>query len=91
MQITDVRITLLKKPEGKVRAFASVVFDGQLAIHDFRVIEGARGRFVSMPARKDAAGGFRETVQPVNAEMDRMLQTVILRAFEDELARPEHR
>ena len=90
MQITEIRIHLLKKPEGKVRAFASVVFDGQLAIHDFRVIEGARGRFVSMPSRKDTAGAYRETVQPVNAEMDRLLQTRILRAFEDELARPEN-
>ncbi len=52
MQITDIRITLAGRPErGRLRAFCSVTFDDQLAIHDIRIIQGDRQLFMAMPSR----------------------------------------
>ena len=88
MNITDIRIVRLKTPQGQTRAFAEVTFDGELAIRDFKVIETPRGLFVSMPARRAPDGRFHDLVIPVTGELRERIQTSVLRAYEDELARP---
>lgn len=88
MNITEIRIIRLKTPQGQTRAFAEVVFDGELAIRDFKVVETPRGLFVSMPARRSQDGRFLDLVIPVTGEFRERLQSQILRAYEDELARP---
>lgn len=54
MNITEI-IVKLAGPEdpGRPRllAYASVVFDDQLAVHDLKVIEGRNGLFVAMPSK----------------------------------------
>ena len=52
MEITEIRIKLVNNPREKLRAFASVTFDGDLVIRDIKIIEGADGLFVAMPSRK---------------------------------------
>ncbi len=52
MEITEIRIRLVNNPREKLRAFASVTFDGELAIRDIKIIEGTDGLFVAMPSRK---------------------------------------
>ena len=42
MKVTEVRISPAKG--GKVRAFASVVFDDCFIVNDLRVIEGREGQ-----------------------------------------------
>ena len=53
MNITDVRVKLLKKDEGKLKAVASIIIDGVFVVHDIKVIEGGEGCFIVMPSRKD--------------------------------------
>ncbi|MFZ2959196.1 MAG: SpoVG family protein [Candidatus Ozemobacteraceae bacterium] len=90
MRITDIRIHLLPRPfTSKLRAFASITLDEMLVIHDFRVIEGNRGIFVAVPSRKTTDGEFRDIVVPITSEADHLLCSNILRAYEDEAARPE--
>ncbi|MBF0500888.1 MAG: septation protein SpoVG family protein [Candidatus Riflebacteria bacterium] len=90
MKITDIRIHLIRQPTSKLRAFASITIDDMLAIHDFRVIAGNRGLFVSVPSKKTQQGDFRDIVVPITSEADHLLCSQILRAYEDELARPEN-
>ena len=55
MIITEVRFKLCDvnaETGDRLRAFASVVFDGCYKVHDIRVIEGNGGLFVAMPSRK---------------------------------------
>ena len=53
MVITEAWIKLMMpKGKGRLLAFASVVLDNMLAIHDLKIIEGSAGLFVSMPDRK---------------------------------------
>lgn len=80
MQITGVRI---KKTENKnrLRAVASITIDDAFAIHDIRVIEGAKGLFVSMPARRNAEGVFVDVAHPINTETRHYVEKVVLDAY----------
>ncbi|MBF0408110.1 MAG: septation protein SpoVG family protein [Candidatus Riflebacteria bacterium] len=91
MRITSVRINLLLPPKGSIRAFASVIFDDFLMIRDFKIIDSRRGVFVSYPSKKITDGVYREVIQSMNSDADRTIKDAIMRAYEDELARPENK
>ena len=52
MQITDVKIRKVFE-EGPMKAIVSVTFDGQLAVHDIKVIYARDRYFIVMPSRKN--------------------------------------
>lgn len=52
MEITEVRVKLITRPNDKLRAFCSITLDGSFVIRDLKVIEGTKGLFVAMPSRK---------------------------------------
>ncbi|MCK4244524.1 MAG: septation protein SpoVG family protein [Candidatus Omnitrophica bacterium] len=52
MEITETRITLMEKPNSRLRAYASITFDNNFVVKDLRVIEGRSGLFVAMPSRR---------------------------------------
>ncbi len=78
MEITDVRVRRTVATETKIRATASVVVSGCFVVHDFRVIEGVNGLFVSMPCRRNADGSFRDIAHPITAEFrERLMQSIM--------------
>ncbi|KAF0241386.1 MAG: stage V sporulation protein [Planctomycetota bacterium] len=52
MQITEVRVKLVCRPNDKLRAFCSITLENALVIRDIKIIDGSRGPFVAMPSRK---------------------------------------
>jgi stage V sporulation protein G len=52
MEITETKISLVNKPNSRLRAYASVTFDNSFVVREIRVIEGKNGLFVAMPSRK---------------------------------------
>ena len=81
MKVTEVRISPAKG--GKVRAFASVVFDDCFIVNDLRVVEGREGQvFVTMPARKTRNGQMRDIAHPLNAETREGIETLVLEEYE---------
>lgn len=77
MEVTEVRISPAKG--GKVRAFASVVFDDCFIVNDLRVIEGREGQvFVSMPGRKTRNGQMRDIAHPLDSTTRAMIETRVL-------------
>ncbi len=52
MNITEIRIKLVRSEHDKLRGFASMTLDDSLVIRDIKVIEGQKGLFVAMPSRK---------------------------------------
>ena len=52
MEISEVRVKLIARPNDKLRAFCSVTFDNAFVIRDLKIIEGTKGAFVAMPSRK---------------------------------------
>lgn len=80
MEITDIRIKKITG-EGKMKAVASVTFDGAFAIHDVKVIEGPEKLFVAMPSRRTPDGEYRDIAHPINSDMRNMLEDKILGAY----------
>lgn len=52
MNISEVRIKLIGQRTDRLKAFATITFDGDFVVRDIKVIEGTDGYFVAMPSRK---------------------------------------
>lgn len=86
MVITDIKVRKLFD-EGPMKAVVSVTFDGQLALHDIKVISVRGKDFIVMPSRKNPDGTFRDIAHPINADFRALLESEVLKAYEEELAR----
>ena len=84
MQITDIKIRKVFD-DGPMKAIVSVTFDGQLAVHDVKVINARDKFFIVMPSRKNPDETFRDIVHPINAEFRALLEKEILAAYTAEL------
>ena len=82
MQITEVRIRMIDT-EGKMRAVASVTFDGCFVVHDIKIIDGQEGPFVAMPSRKIGDGEFRDVAHPIQQFMRDMIREAVFKAYDD--------
>ena len=51
MQVTDVRVRRIEK-EGKMKAIVSITLDNEFVIHDIKGIEGEKGLFIAICARR---------------------------------------
>jgi stage V sporulation protein G len=52
MEITEVRVRLVKNRDDRLKAFCSMTFDNEFVVRDIKVIEGPDGYFIAMPSRK---------------------------------------
>ncbi len=87
MNISDVRVRIVKKDDSKLKGVASITFDDCFVIHDIKVIEGNEGYFIAMPSRKTADGEYKDIAHPINTETRELLIKTILTAFEEEKAK----
>ena len=81
MQITDIKVRKLFD-EGPMKAIVSVTFDGQLAVHDIKVINARDKFFIVMPSRKNPDESYRDIVHPINAQFRGMLEEAVISAYE---------
>ena len=88
MQITDIKIRKLFE-EGPMKAIVSVTFDGQLAVHDIKVINAREKFFIVMPSRKNPDGTYRDIAHPINSQFRSMLEQTVLAAYEEALTHAE--
>lgn len=82
LDISDVRVRLIKKDESKLKGVASMTIDGCFVVHDIKIVEGEQGYFIAMPNRKTLDGDYKDTVHPLNNETREMIKNVILAEFE---------
>jgi len=90
MQITDVKVRKLFD-EGPMKAIVSVTFDGQLAVHDIKVINARDKFFIVMPSRKNPDDTYRDIVHPINSQFRASLENAVIEAYEQELAAEDAR
>ena len=88
MQITDVKVRKLFD-EGPMKAIVSVTFDGQLAVHDIKVINARDKFFIVMPSRKNPDDTYRDIVHPINAQFRTLLEDAVSSAYNESLATSE--
>ena len=86
MVISDIKVRKLFE-DGPMKAIVSVTFDGQLALHDIKVINVRDKHFIVMPSRKNPDGTYRDIVHPINADFRADLEESVLRAYDEEVAR----
>lgn len=84
MDITDVKIYKLKG-KGKLLAYANVVLSDKVVLRGIKIIDGAKGRFIAMPARLDKRFKepiFREFYHPISQEARDELTEKVLNAYD---------
>jgi stage V sporulation protein G len=79
MDITEVRVTLREEP--RLKAFVNVTFDDDFVVRGMKVIEGKNGLFVAMPSRRSKDGTFRDIAHPINNEMRKRLEDIVLQEY----------
>ena len=84
MDITEVRVYPVD--EEKLKAFASIVIDDAFVVSDIKIIDGKKGRFLSMPSTKRRNGSFRDIAHPLNNETRRMIEEKVFRRYDEMLA-----
>ena len=77
----DIRVYPIDEPKGSTRAFASVGIEEMVAIRGIRVVEGAKGMFVSMPQSKDKDGDYHDIAFPMNGDLRKEINKAILAEF----------
>ena len=80
MEITEVKV-YPSKEEGKLKAYATVVFDDCFAVRDLKVIDGIKGYFVSMPSRRRKDGTYKDVAHPTNPEMRGVIEHKVIEEY----------
>ena len=84
VKITDVKVRKLFD-EGPMKAIVSVTFDGQLAVHDIKVINARDKFFIVMPSRKNPDETYRDIVHPINSDFRATLEAEVIAAYNEAL------
>ncbi len=78
MEITEVKVYPVRKPDDKLKAFVTIILDDCFVIRDLKVINGNSGLFVAMPSRKKADGTYADIAHPLNSEMRQSMEEVVI-------------
>lgn len=81
MRVTDVRIRKTNGETGNLKAYAGIVIDNALAIHDIKIIDGKEGLFITFPSRMDKEGKYRDIIHPINTEARNVIQMAIIEQY----------
>ena len=79
MEITEIKI--YPANEGKLKAYATMVFDNCFIVRDLKVIKSDKGYFVSMPSRRKKDGSFKDIVHPLNSETRKDVEERIIEEY----------
>ncbi len=84
MGAMNIKLTRLRRIDHpKVKAVASILIDGALAVHDIKLLNGSTGLLVTMPNKPDRNGRYRAMVHPINADLRKQIETLILDEYEN--------
>ncbi len=80
MKITDVRVRRICD-EDKMKAIVSITMDGEFAVHDIKLIDGANGLFIAMPSKKLGKGEFRDIAHPLSSTTREKIKTAVFAEY----------
>ena len=81
LNISDIRIRLVKKDDSKLKAVASITIDECFVVHDIKIVQGPESLFISMPSRKTPEGEFKDIAHPINTPTREKISAAILDAY----------
>jgi len=80
MNITDVKVYPVE--EDKLKAYVTITLDNCFVIRDLKVIHGASGLFIAMPAKRRKDGSYKDIAHPLNADTRNQMERTILLEYE---------
>ena len=80
----DVKISSIR-PEGSVRAIASVNLNNCFAIRNVKVVDSSKGLFVAMPSYRAGNGEYKDICFPCTKEFREQLNNAVLDAYKQAL------
>ena len=84
----DVKIGSIR-PEGSVRAFASINLNDCFAIRNVKVVDSTKGLFVAMPSYKAGNGEYKDICFPCTKESKADFDRAVLSAYEQTMAQKQ--
>ena len=86
MSLMDVDVVDIRKAgqDGKVKAFANVKFGGALIIRGFRVVDGSKGLFVSLPSKPGKDKDWFDVIAILDDGLKEEVEGRILEAYDRE-------
>ncbi|MFZ5944308.1 MAG: SpoVG family protein [Bacillota bacterium] len=84
----DVKVGSIR-PEGNVRAYASVNLNDCFAIRNVKVVDSSKGLFVAMPSYKAGNGEYKDICFPVTKEFREQLNNAVVDAYHQALTQSQ--
>ena len=88
MNITDVKVYPVD--EDKLKAYVTITLDHCFVIRDLKVIHGASGLFIAMPAKRRKDGTYKDIAHPLNADTRTEMERIILHEYEKQTQNGNH-
>ena len=66
---------------GASRAFVDLVVEDSFVIKGIRIVEGAKGLFVTMPREEAKDGKWYSTIVPLKREIKDEIERIVLEAY----------
>ena len=79
MEITEVKV--FPANEGRLKGYATMVFDNCFIVRDMKIIKSDEGFFVSMPSRRKKDGSFKDIVHPLNVETRQLIENKVIEEY----------
>ena len=81
--ITNIRVYPFEgDKKSNLLAMVSVTFGGVFVVTGFKIMDGKKGLFVSMPSIKTSKGEYKDSAFPLTKEFRKVLSDYILNAFD---------
>ncbi len=81
MNITQVKVKVLKREDSNFKAVASITIDDAFIVHDLKLIEGKDGLFVVMPSKKTPDGQYRDVAHPLRTEIREQINQAVIEEY----------
>jgi len=80
----DVKISSIR-PEGNIRAYASINLNDCFAIRNVKVVDSSKGLFIAMPSRKKKDGTYADVAHPLNSETRGAIEDAVISEYRRQL------
>lgn len=84
----DVKIGSIR-PDGNVRAYASVNLNDCFAIRNVKIVDSTKGLFIAMPSYKAGSGEYKDICFPVTKEFREQLNQAVVDAYQQALTQSQ--
>jgi len=86
----DVKISSIR-PEGNIRAYASINLNDCFAIRNVKIMDGTNGLFIAMPSYKSGTSGeYKDVCFPVTKAFREQINKAVIDAYHQTLAQSQN-